>query len=66
MEAALGVEPRMRVLQTLALPFGDAAQLPFILKKVGNKKMPTLQRAGNDKHLEREMGLEPTTSTLAR
>jgi hypothetical protein len=25
MEAALGVEPRMRVLQTLALPFGDAA-----------------------------------------
>ena len=62
----MGFEPMIRVLQTLALPLGHVAinRDDFIkdlnIGQVRNKK--PLKRG----FLERAMGLEPTTFSLAR
>ena len=50
-EAATGIEPVMKVLQTSALPLGYAAGDYF---------------SGKIRWVERETGFEPATSTLAR
>ena len=61
----MGFEPMMRVLQTLALPLGDVARLYNIL--AGNQ-WPARNHAASRllKKLERAMGFEPTTFSLAR
>ena len=60
----MGFEPMMRVLQTLALPLGDVAMSYNIL--AGSKWLAENHTCQPFSELERAMGFEPTTFSLAR
>ena len=62
LEARVGIEPTIKVLQTSPLPLGYRALDNPIL----NSEKSPRWREGFAKNLERETGFEPATSTLAR
>ena len=55
---------RVKVLQTSPLPLGYRAPAAYVSAPA--EKSPSHVNAGWDKNLERETGVEPATSTLAR
>ena len=61
MEAWAGIEPAIRVLQTLALPLGDQANITIY-----QSQLYLIKWESTPEILERETGLEPATSSLAR
>jgi hypothetical protein len=62
LEARPGIEPGIRVLQTLALPLGHLA----LFSPIGSPAPQSMLYTGQMSFLERKTGLEPATLALAR
>ena len=68
LEAAIGVEPMMEVLQTSALPLGYAAPARASLTTTKGRRQstwPLSSASPREGRLERVKGLEPSTFCMA-